>query len=56
MLINLAEAALAKAQWPTEVKIGRYTFDLGEGPLNVVKASTSTGDDTKADVPYQSNL
>ncbi|KAK0121858.1 hypothetical protein ONS95_010137 [Cadophora gregata] len=35
LLINLAEEALNSAGWPTQVKTGRETFDVGENIRNV---------------------
>jgi hypothetical protein len=36
LLINLAEAALIKADWPTEVKTGREMFERGENVRNTL--------------------
>jgi hypothetical protein len=41
MLINLAKAALDKADWPTTIMTGRYMFPLGDGLRNVGKTKTS---------------
>lgn len=35
MLLNLAEAALNNANWPTEVKTGREAFAIGNNVRNV---------------------
>ncbi|KAK0716702.1 putative amidase [Apiosordaria backusii] len=37
MLLNLAEAALKSANWPTEVKTGRKTFAIGDNVRNVLE-------------------
>lgn len=37
MLINLAEAALKSAKWPTEVKTGREAFTIGDNVCNVLQ-------------------
>ena len=37
MLINLAEAALKSAHWPTEVKTGREAFAIGDNVCNVLQ-------------------
>ena len=30
-LIKIAETAMKTASWPTEVLVGRYTFEVGGG-------------------------
>lgn len=35
MLIQLTEAALKAASWPTEVLVGRFTFVPGDNKRNV---------------------
>lgn len=37
MLINLAEAALKRANWPTAVKTGREAFGIGNNICNVLR-------------------
>lgn len=36
MLINLAEAVLTSAKWPTEVRLGREMFKVGDNIRNVL--------------------
>lgn len=36
-LLRLAQEALEKAQWPTEVLVGRFMFHLGNNDRNSVK-------------------
>lgn len=36
LLVNLAEAALEKANWPTQVKTGREAFAVGDNVRNVL--------------------
>lgn len=36
LLINLAEAALEKVGWPTEVKTGRERFERGDNVRKVL--------------------
>ncbi|KAI1129070.1 putative amidase [Nemania abortiva] len=40
MLINLADAALKSAKWPTEVKTGREAFVIGDNVCNVMRGNT----------------
>ena len=37
MLLNLAEAVLKSANWPTEVKTGREAFAIGDNVRNVLQ-------------------
>lgn len=37
LLVNLAEAALEKANWPTQVKTGREAFAVGNNVRNVLQ-------------------
>ncbi|KAK4213124.1 amidase signature domain protein [Rhypophila decipiens] len=37
LLLNLAEAALKKANWPTQVKTGREAFAIGNNARNVLQ-------------------
>jgi hypothetical protein len=37
MLINLAEAVLNNAKWPTEVMTGREAFKVGDNLRNVAE-------------------
>ena len=37
MLLNLAEAVLESANWPTEVKTGREAFAIGDNVRNVLQ-------------------
>lgn len=39
MLINMAKAVLESAGWPTEVQIGRETFEVGKNLCNVLQYS-----------------
>ena len=36
LLLNLAEAALSRANWPTRVKTGREAFLVGDNVRNVL--------------------
>lgn len=44
MLLNLAEAALKKAGWPTEVQTGRFAFELGNNVRNVADQKTAVNE------------
>lgn len=42
VMLRLAQEALEKAEWPTEVLTGRFMFHVGNNDRNSVKQSETT--------------